>query len=81
MHMRIYFYTGVIAFLSIFSLHTYADEWLDLADDLQEHIGTALITPDIQAQMDKKLAEAYACVDTEDICLADTEKQSIRDTL
>jgi len=31
--------------------------------------------------MDKKLAEAYACVETSDICLADTEKQSLVETL
>lgn len=79
--MRIYFYTSIITLLSIFSLNIYADEWTDLADDLQQHIGPALITPDVQAQMDKKLAEAYACIDAKGVCLAQDEKTSIRETL
>lgn len=79
--MRRYFYSWILVVLSIVSISVYADEWLDLADDLQQHIWADIITPEIQLQMDKKLAEAYACIDAKGVCLAQDEKASIRETL
>lgn len=61
---------------------TLADEWLDIAEDIQKQIITEVpISPDDQKQIDINLLWANQCVNKELECPTDNEKQSIRETV
>ncbi len=76
--MRIRFYSSIFVLFILLSTNVLADIWLDVANDLQQHIGKNIITPAVQSEIDTKLAAVAPCVDALESCASDTEKESIR---
>lgn len=80
--MRKHISSCIITLLSVFSVGVYADEWLDIAQDVQKHVITEVpISPEDQKQIDINLVWANQCVNKQLKCPTDNEKQSIRETV
>jgi|GEM_PF-6467394 len=80
--MKKYYSLLMLFVLSIFSLSVLADEWLDIAQDIQKRVVTQVpILPEDQKQIDINLIWANQCVRKQYDCKTDNEKQSIRETV
>ncbi|MEI6711502.1 MAG: L,D-transpeptidase [bacterium] len=80
--MKKFLYSFVILSVGLFTLPVLADQWLDIAQDLQKHIITEVpISPEDQKQIDINLAWAKQCISKQLVCSTDNEKQSIRETV
>lgn len=72
----------VILVMSLLSPSLFAEEWLDVAEDLQKHIVTEVtISPEDQKHIDINLAWAHQCYNRELDCPVDAEKQSIEESM
>ncbi len=78
--MKKYYYLSIFLLLSTFGTSIFADEWLDIARDLQKQIVTQMpLSPEDQTRIDVNLAWANRCTKNQIICPTDNEKHSIRE--
>lgn len=78
--MKKYYSLCIFSLLSIFCTNIFADEWLDIARDLQKQIVTQMpLSPEDQTRIDVNLAWANRCAKNQTVCPTDNEKHSIRE--
>lgn len=80
--MKKYYFLCIASLLSLLGAYVLADEWLDIAEDIQEHVVKEVpLSPSDQKNIDINLIWAKQCHKKESHCPTDTEKQSIRETV
>ncbi len=80
--MKKYYSLCIISIFTLFGAYVLADEWLDIAEDIQEHVVTEVpISPPDQKHIDINLIWAKQCHKKQSHCPTDIEKQSIRETV
>lgn len=80
--MKKYYSFCCIIFLGFYSVSVLADEWFDVARDIQKHITTEMVIPPVlQEQMNANLLWAYACNSIQESCSTEKEKQFMRENI
>jgi hypothetical protein len=80
--MKKYYSLCLISIFTLFGAYVLADEWLDIAQDIQDQVATeVVIPPSDQKQIDINLIWARQCHKKQSHCPTDIEKQSIKETV